>query len=112
MHRVCFASSSPPPPPLFVWLRMSSSSLPKEGNRGKMKMKGIEGDTSVGGSGRYIFNLTRIISEDIIFYVDVDAESLVEMKTSGVTRFNSIKQSILLFINSNHSIKPDHCLLA
>ncbi|MFQ6642864.1 hypothetical protein Gotur_018767 [Gossypium turneri] len=26
---------------------MSSSSLPKEGNRGKMKMKGIEGDTSL-----------------------------------------------------------------
>ncbi|MBA0622389.1 hypothetical protein Godav_007938, partial [Gossypium davidsonii] len=55
---------------------MSSSSLPKEGNRGQMKMEGIEGDATVGGAGRYILNPTRINSEDIIFCVDVDAESL------------------------------------
>ncbi|MBA0867320.1 hypothetical protein Goshw_029255 [Gossypium schwendimanii] len=87
---------------------MSSSSLPKEGNRGQMKMEGIEGDATVGGAGRYILNPTRINSEDIIFCVDVDAESLVEMKTAGVTRLDSIKQAILLFVNSKLSINPDH----
>ncbi|PPD86934.1 hypothetical protein GOBAR_DD16137 [Gossypium barbadense] len=87
---------------------MSSSSLPKEGNRGKMKMEGIEGDATVGGAGRYILNPTRINSEDIIFCVDVDAESLVEMKTAGVTRLDSIKQAMLLFVNSKLSINPDH----
>nr|KJB54725.1 hypothetical protein B456_009G046500 [Gossypium raimondii] len=87
---------------------MSSSSLPKEGNRGQMNMEGIEGDATVGGAGRYILNPTRINSEDIIFCVDVDAESLVEMKTAGVTRLDSIKQAILLFVNSKLSINPDH----
>lgn len=71
-------------------------------------MEGIEGDATVGGAGRYILNPTRINSEDIIFCVDVDAESLVEMKTAGVTRLDSIKQAMLLFVNSKLSINPDH----
>ncbi|PPD92727.1 hypothetical protein GOBAR_DD10323 [Gossypium barbadense] len=66
-----------------------------------MKMKGIEGDTSVGGAGRYIFNLTRIISEDIIFNVDVDAESLVEMKTSGLRKeFSSDVESTIAAVRA------------
>ncbi|XVE70953.1 hypothetical protein DITRI_Ditri10aG0111000 [Diplodiscus trichospermus] len=85
-----------------------SSSLPKEGHRGKMKMEGIEGDASVGGAERYSLKPTRINNEDIMFCVDVDAESLVEMKTAGVTRLDSIKQAILLFVNSKLSINPDH----
>ncbi|MBA0618718.1 hypothetical protein Godav_028019, partial [Gossypium davidsonii] len=51
-------------------------------------------------------------SEDIIFCVVVDAESLVEMKTARVTKLDSIKQAILFFVNSKLSIKPDHRLLA
>ncbi|MBA0719448.1 hypothetical protein Golax_007128, partial [Gossypium laxum] len=30
------------------------------------------------------------------------------MKTAGVTRLDSIKQAILLFVNSKLSINPDH----
>ncbi|MBA0815334.1 hypothetical protein Gohar_021092 [Gossypium harknessii] len=81
---------------------MFSSSLPKEENQGKMKMEEIKGDTSVGEAGRYILNLTRI-NED-----DVDTKSLVEMKTARITILDSIKQTILLFVNSKLSINPDH----
>ncbi|XVF89117.1 hypothetical protein PTKIN_Ptkin19aG0104800 [Pterospermum kingtungense] len=86
------------------------SSLPKEGHREKMKMeRGFEGgDASEGGAGRYALKPTRINNEDIIFCVDVEAESLVEMKTAGLTRLDSIKQAILLFVNSKLSINPDH----
>ncbi|MBA0842821.1 hypothetical protein Goarm_002625 [Gossypium armourianum] len=65
-------------------------------------MEEIKGDTSVGEAGRYILNLTRI-NED-----DVDTKSLVEMKTARITILDSIKQTILLFVNSKLSINPDH----
>ncbi|OMP06357.1 hypothetical protein CCACVL1_01616 [Corchorus capsularis] len=71
-------------------------------------MEGIEGDASVGGAARYSLKPTRINNEDILFCVDVDPESLVEMKTAGVTRLDSIKQGILLFVNCKLSINPDH----
>lgn len=75
----------------------------------KMKMEGLEADASEGGgAGRYTLKPTRINNEDIIFCVDVDAESLVEMKTAGVTRLDSIRQAILLFVNSKLSMNPDH----
>ncbi|KAL4380003.1 hypothetical protein GQ457_02G030360 [Hibiscus cannabinus] len=50
----------------------------------------------------------RINSENILFCMDVDSESLVEMKTAGVNRLDAIKQAILLFVNSKLSINPDH----
>lgn len=69
----------------------------------------MEADASEGGgAGRYTLKPTRINNEDIIFCVDVDAESLVEMKTAGVTRLDSIRQAILLFVNSKLSMNPDH----
>ncbi|KAK8627628.1 hypothetical protein V6N13_135235 [Hibiscus sabdariffa] len=40
--------------------------------------------------------------------MDVDSESLVEMKTTRVNRLDAIKQAILLFVNSKLSINPDH----
>ncbi|KAK8657872.1 hypothetical protein V6N13_036091 [Hibiscus sabdariffa] len=40
--------------------------------------------------------------------MDVDSESLVEMKTARVNRLDAIKQAILLFVNSKLSINPDH----
>ncbi|KAK9036851.1 hypothetical protein V6N11_021776 [Hibiscus sabdariffa] len=40
--------------------------------------------------------------------MDVDSESLVEMKTEGVNILDVVKQAILLFVNSKLSINPDH----
>ncbi|XP_065848348.1 uncharacterized protein [Euphorbia lathyris] len=75
-------------------------------------MEIIEGGEGSGG-GRYSLKPTRINSEDILFCIDVDAESLVEMKTTGptgrpLTRLDSIKQAILMFINAKLTINPDH----
>ncbi|XP_020576770.1 uncharacterized protein LOC110022264 [Phalaenopsis equestris] len=55
----------------------------------------------------------RLQSEDILFCIDIDAESSVEMKVTGakgrpITRLDSIKQSLLLFVNSKLTINPDH----
>lgn len=77
----------------------------------KRKMEGIEGERSEGS--RYALKPTRISNEDILLCVDVDAESLVEMKSTGpngrpLTRLDSIKQAILLFINAKLSINPEH----
>ncbi|KAK9274167.1 hypothetical protein L1049_018981 [Liquidambar formosana] len=74
-------------------------------------MEGIEGATST--PNRYTLKPNRINNEDILFCIDVDTESLVEMKATGpsgrpITRLDSIKQSILLFVNSKLSINPEH----
>ncbi|KAI0524234.1 hypothetical protein KFK09_003598 [Dendrobium nobile] len=55
----------------------------------------------------------RLQSEDILFCIDIDAESSVEMKVSGVkgrpiTRLDSIRQSLLLFVNSKLTMNSDH----
>ncbi|KAK9131057.1 hypothetical protein Sjap_011544 [Stephania japonica] len=55
----------------------------------------------------------RLCSEDILFCVDVDLESQIEMKISGpngrpITRLDSIKQAILLFVHAKLAINPDH----
>ncbi|KAF5726174.1 hypothetical protein HS088_TW23G00915 [Tripterygium wilfordii] len=73
-------------------------------------MEGIEGQSS--GSARYTLKPARINNEDILFCVDVDAESMVEMKATGpngrpLTRLDTIRQAILLFINSKLSINPE-----
>lgn len=74
-------------------------------------MEATEGEGS--DPPRYALDLTRLCGEDILFCVDVDAESLVEMKATGsngrpLTRLDSIKQAILLFVHSKLSINPDH----
>ncbi|KAL8130462.1 hypothetical protein V2J09_019617 [Rumex salicifolius] len=61
----------------------------------------------------YTLHSSRYCSEDILFCIDVDKESLVEMKNPGVngrpiTRLDSIKQSIVLFMNAKLTINPDH----
>ncbi|KAK3032362.1 hypothetical protein RJ639_037080 [Escallonia herrerae] len=63
--------------------------------------------------GRYTLPPTRYFSEDILFCIDVDPESLVEMKVTGpigrpFTRLDSIKQAIHLFINAKLAINTDH----
>ncbi|XP_057431726.1 uncharacterized protein LOC130724503 [Lotus japonicus] len=66
------------------------------------------------GSSRYTLQPSRICNEDILFCIDIDPQSLVEMKTATghngrpLTRLDSIKQSILLFVHSKLTINPDH----
>uniref|UniRef100_A0A1J3G1T5 BRISC and BRCA1-A complex member 1 n=2 Tax=Noccaea caerulescens TaxID=107243 RepID=A0A1J3G1T5_NOCCA len=66
-----------------------------------------------GGASRYALKPARIKSEDILICVDVDAESTVEMKTTGTNgrpliRMECVKQAIILFIHNKLSINPDH----
>ncbi|KAK9079834.1 hypothetical protein SSX86_001507 [Deinandra increscens subsp. villosa] len=65
------------------------------------------------GAPRYTLPPSRLASEDILFCIDLDPESLVEMKNTSVTgrpftRLESIKQAILLFIDAKLAINPDH----
>jgi hypothetical protein len=76
---------------------------------------GSSSAASGGGAidGRYKLQASRISSEDILFCIDSDSESLVEMKATGpngrpLIRLDAIKQSILLFINAKLTINPDH----
>ncbi|KAI4380876.1 hypothetical protein MLD38_007015 [Melastoma candidum] len=78
-------------------------------------MEGVEGDGSTASPAPPPYTLppSRILSEDILFCIDVDAESTVELKTTGadgrpLTRLDSIKQGVLLFAHSKLSISPDH----
>lgn len=74
-------------------------------------MEGIERATCT--PTRYTLKPIPINNEDILFCIDAGNESLVEMKGTGpsgrpITRLESIKQAILLFINSKLSINLDH----
>ncbi|XP_019224962.1 PREDICTED: uncharacterized protein LOC109206581 isoform X2 [Nicotiana attenuata] len=73
------------------------------------EMSDVEGQ----GSSGYTLQPSRLANEDILFCVDVDSESLVDMKVSVAggrpySRLDSIKQAILLFINAKLTINPDH----
>ncbi|XP_077228312.1 BRISC/BRCA1-A complex protein [Tasmannia lanceolata] len=73
-------------------------------------MEGRIGEIS---SSPYSLPPSRFYNEDILFCVDVSLESQVEMKVSGpkgrpITRLDSIKQAILLFIHAKLSINPEH----
>lgn len=75
-------------------------------------MEGREGQSGT-TPARYTLPPSRFASEDIIFCIDVDNESLVEMKGTGptgrpYTRLDSIKQAILLFMHAKLSINSDH----
>lgn len=75
-----------------------------------------EGDRSRRGEGssRYSLQPSRINNEDILLCVDVDPQSLVEMKGATgpngrpLTRLDAIKQAIILFVNAKLTINPDH----
>jgi hypothetical protein len=74
-------------------------------------MEMVEADSST--AKLYSLNPNRISNEDILFCIDIGPESLVEMKSTGpggkpLTRLDSIKQAILVFINAKLSINPDH----
>ncbi|KAE9609333.1 hypothetical protein Lal_00020442 [Lupinus albus] len=84
----------------------------EEGEKSKSKMVGF-GDEG-GSNSNYVLKPMRMNSEDILICVDVDPQCLVEMKatssTNGrpITRLDSIKQAIILFVNAKLTINPDH----
>lgn len=78
-------------------------------------MEGREGQnsTQAAAAERYVLQPTRFSSEDILFCIDVDQESKVEMKSNtssgrAFTRLDSIKQAILMFVHAKLAINPDH----
>ncbi|KAI4337119.1 hypothetical protein L6164_015571 [Bauhinia variegata] len=75
-------------------------------------MEGTKREGSVGAS-RYELKAERKCNEDILFCIDVDPESLVEVKATGhngqpITRLDAIKQAIILFVNAKLTISPEH----
>ncbi|XP_021749678.1 uncharacterized protein LOC110715401 [Chenopodium quinoa] len=78
-----------------------------------MEVQVVEGSGSGSGGAAYTLKANRYSNEDILFCIDVDTETLVEMKNTGpngrpITRLDSIKQSILLFIHAKLTINPNH----
>ena len=77
--------------------------------RSERDMEGIEGNSS-----RYSLKPSRICNEDVLICVDVDPQCLVEMKGATgpngrpLTRLDSIKQAIVLFVNAKLTINPEH----
>ncbi|CAI8599396.1 unnamed protein product [Vicia faba] len=81
-------------------------------------MEGIEGESSNQGSGssssKYTLQPSRINNEDILFCVDIDPQSMAEMKGATgpngrpLTRLDAIKQAIVLFVNAKLTINPQH----
>ncbi|KAL9252309.1 BRISC and BRCA1-A complex member 1-like protein [Drosera capensis] len=72
-----------------------------------------EGNPSTPLPQAYALLPSRYSSEDILFCIDVGAESFLEMKNTGpngrpVTRLDSILKSIGLFVNAKLSINGDH----
>ncbi|XXG57170.1 hypothetical protein AAC387_Pa03g4395 [Persea americana] len=85
----------------------------REREREREMDRGGGGGGGGGSSSRYSLQPARFCNEDILICVDVDLESQVEMKVSGpkgrpITRLDSIKQAILLFVNAKLAINPDH----
>lgn len=60
----------------------------------------------------YTLPAVRLMKEDVLFCVDVDAETQVEMKATGtkrpVTRLDAIKQGLILFAHSKLAMNADH----
>lgn len=81
-------------------------------------MEGIEGESSNKGLGssssKYTLQPSRINNEDILFCVDIDPQSMAEMKGATgpngrpLTRLDAIKQAIILFVNAKLTINPQH----
>uniref|UniRef100_A0A7N0SWV2 BRISC and BRCA1-A complex member 1 n=1 Tax=Kalanchoe fedtschenkoi TaxID=63787 RepID=A0A7N0SWV2_KALFE len=77
-----------------------------------MNMEGVEGVSAP--PPRFTLTPIQTLKEDILFCVDGDAESQVEMKiatgASGrpLTRLDAIKQAILMFVNAKTTIDPNH----
>lgn len=76
------------------------------------------GDSGGDGASRAVqvpYNLRKLRHsfEDIIFCIDIDRQMEAEMKVAGakgqpLTRIDSIKQAILLFVHSKLTINPQH----
>ncbi|MQL94870.1 hypothetical protein Taro_027534 [Colocasia esculenta] len=76
-------------------------------------MEAVAGAGAASPAPVYQLQPCRFCYEDVLFCVDVDVESQVEMKASGpkgrpITRLDAIKQAILLFVHAKLSINPEH----
>ncbi|XP_043722204.1 uncharacterized protein LOC122669498 [Telopea speciosissima] len=74
-------------------------------------MEGVEGGSPL--TCAYTLQPSSFCNEDILFCIDVDHESLVDMKVSGpkgrpITRLDSIKNAVLLFVHAKLAINPEH----
>jgi hypothetical protein len=64
-------------------------------------------------NNNYSLQPLQIKNEDILFCIDIDPQSMLQMKktrttTTTLTRLEAIKQAILLFVNSKLIINPNH----
>jgi hypothetical protein len=62
------------------------------------------------GNNNYSLQPLQINNEDILFCIDIDPQSMLQMKTrtTTLTRLEAIKQAILLFVNSKLISNPNH----
>lgn len=96
---------------------VSSSSPPKTSRCASMEAGATMMDSGSSrpavAAPRYSLPPCRFMNEDVLFCVDVDVESKMEMKLSGpkgrpFTRLDAVRQAILLFVHSKLSINSDH----
>ncbi|KAJ9678042.1 hypothetical protein PVL29_022813 [Vitis rotundifolia] len=74
-------------------------------------MEGMEAQSS--SPFAYALNPSHLFNKDILLRIDVDVESMVEMKVTGskgrpITSMYSIKQAIFLFVHARLAINSDH----
>ncbi|KAJ3683630.1 hypothetical protein LUZ60_013857 [Juncus effusus] len=111
---------------LPIFLRQNPTNQKQETNPHKIqknpkpkttsKMEGIisEGSNSTAATPPpYSLPPSRFLPEDVLFCVDVGAESRAEMRVSGpkgrvVTRLDAIRQALLLFVHSKLTMCSDH----
>jgi hypothetical protein len=79
-------------------------------------MEMVEGERSNRSEGRnkYTLQPSRINNEDILLCIDIDPQSMAEMKGATgpngrpLARLDAIKQAIILFVNAKLTINPQH----
>ncbi|KAK2388441.1 BRISC/BRCA1-A complex protein [Trifolium repens] len=73
-------------------------------------MEGVEVERSNNNNNNYSLQPLQIYNEDILFCIDIDPQSMLQMKTrtTTLTRLEAIKQAILLFVNSKLISNPNH----
>ncbi|WJX35353.1 hypothetical protein P8452_23356 [Trifolium repens] len=79
-------------------------------------MEMVEGERSNRSEGRnkYTLQPSRINNEDILLCIDIDPQSMAEMKGATgpngrpLARLDAIKQAIILFVYSKLTINPQH----
>lgn len=89
---------------------------PKENKENAMaeRVEGEGSNKAERNNSSYHLQPLEIDNEDILFCVDIDPQSMAEMKgVTGpnggpLTRLDAIKQAIVLFVNAKLTINPQH----